>query len=266
VTLSPNAAHLWNEKGNAHLARGEDADAEAAYLHSLSIDPAYDQTYLLLADFYERREMFDKEIALLEQGLEEIPGRAQLYSYMGVAKARSGDMQGAIEANQAVLDLQPNNLGAMRNMAILYRDMGDMESAIQWIEQAIAATPTANLEEVKNQRSLAAQIYQQAGMDNLVRAQYEQLREADPNDVNTLNNLYTLYINEQNWNAAIEVLQSLAALEPANFQHPYALAQILQQIGQPQDALTYANQALGLAPDDQKPAITQLIDSLNTGG
>lgn len=266
VTLSPNAAHLWNEKGNAHLARGEDDQAEEAYLHSLTIDPAYDQTYLLLADFYERREMFDKEIALIEQGLEELPGRAQLYSYLGVAKARSGDEQGAIEANQAVLDLQPGNLGAMRNLAILYRDMGDMDSAIKWIEQAIAITPGNNLEEVKNQRSLAAQIYQQAGMENLVLTQYEAIRQADPNDVNTLNSLYGLYVNAQNWNAAIEVLQKLAELEPTNFQHPYALAQILQQIGQPQDALTYANQALGLAPDDQKPAITQLIDSLNTGG
>src|SRR5690606_39848091 len=41
VTLSPNAAHLWNEKGNAHLARGEDDLAEEAYLHSMEIDNRY---------------------------------------------------------------------------------------------------------------------------------------------------------------------------------------------------------------------------------
>jgi tetratricopeptide (TPR) repeat protein len=265
VTLSPNAAHLWNEKGNAHLARGEDDNAEASYLKSLSIDPLYDQTYLLLADFYERRELFDKGIAVLEQGIENLPGRPQLYSYLGVAKARSGDFQGAIDANLVVLDLQPTNTGAMRNLAILYRDMGDMDSAIEWIERAIGITPTDNVAEVKTQRQLAAQIYQQAGLDDLVLAQYEELRAADPNDISTLNSLYGLYVAAENWDAAIEVVQTMAALEPENYQHPLALAQILQQMGRPQDALTYANQALALAPADQKPVVTQLIDTLDTG-
>jgi tetratricopeptide (TPR) repeat protein len=161
--------------------------------------------------------------------------------------------------------MQPGNLGAMRNLAILYRDMGDMESAIEWTERAIAVTPENNVEEIKTQRNLAAQIYQQAGMDDLVLAQYEQLRQIDPNDPDTLNSLYGLYVAKENWNAAIEVLQNLVTLEPNNYQHPLALAQILQQIGQPQDALTYANQALALAPDDQKASITQLIATLNTG-
>jgi tetratricopeptide (TPR) repeat protein len=265
VTLSPNAAHLWNEKGNAHLSSGDDAAAEAAYLHSLEIDPRFDQTYMLLADFYERREMFDKSIAILEQGLELLPGRAQLQSYMGVAKARSGDYQGAVDANLAVLELQPGNTGAMRNLAILYRDMGDMDKAIEWAETAIATTPESNIEEVKNQRNLAAQIYEQAGLLDLAIVQYEQIRQVDPNDVNALSNLSRLYVTVENWNGAIEVLQSLVAVDPNNFQHPLALAQILQQIGQPENALTYANQALALAPDDQKPSITQLIDTLDTG-
>ena len=59
VTLSPNAAHLWNEKGNAHLARGEAEMAEQTYLHSLAIDPLYDQTYMLLADFYDGQRAYD---------------------------------------------------------------------------------------------------------------------------------------------------------------------------------------------------------------
>jgi Flp pilus assembly protein TadD len=102
-------------------------------------------------------------------------------------------------------------------------------------------------------------------MFDLATVQYEKIREADPNDVNALNNLSRLYVMAQNWDGAIEVLQKLAALEPTNYQHPLALAQILQQIGQPENALTYANQALALAPEDQKAGITQLIDTLNTG-
>ncbi len=265
ITLSPNAAHLWNEKGNAHLARGEDDLAEETYLHSLALDPRFDQTYMLLADFYERRERYADSIAILEQGLELLPDRPQLLSYLGVAKARSGDYAGSIEANRAILEVQPGNLGAMRNMAILYRDMGDLDIALEWAERAVAATPADNLEEMRNQRNLAAQLYEQAGLLEQAIAHFEQLRASAPEDINTLNNLSRLYVATENWNAAIEVLQNLITLQPDNFQHPLTLAQIMQQLGQPENALTFANQALALAPEDQKAAIAQLIDSLSTG-
>ncbi len=266
VTLSPNAAHLWNEKGNAHLARGEDDQAEAAYTYSLSLDPRFDQTYMLLADFYERRQEFDKSITLLNQGIEQLPRNPQLYSYLGVAKARSGDLEGAAEANLNVVELQPGNIGAMRNLAIIYRDMGDAEKALEWLQLAIRFAPATNVAELKDLHQLTAQLYQQVGQNDGAIAEYEAMRALDGTDVDTLNTLYGLYVNAQNWDGAVEVLQALVTLEPENFQHPLALAQIMQQIGRPQDALTYATQALALAPADQQQAITQLIDALNTGG
>ena len=38
VTLSPNAAHLWNERGNAFAADGQNDQALASYEKSLSLD------------------------------------------------------------------------------------------------------------------------------------------------------------------------------------------------------------------------------------
>lgn len=265
VRLSPNAAHLWNEKGNAHLARGEDDEAEAAYLHSLSLDAKYDQTYLLLADFYERRERFGESITLLEQGVQQLPGRVQLLSYLGVAKARTGDLQGAIAANEQVLDLQPGNINAMRNLVVLYRDLGDFDQAIRWIEQALVIAGAAGSDEVQSLRQLAVELYQSAGRVDEAVAQYEQMRQANPDDPNILSALYLLNMARENWDGARAALEALATLEPNNYQHPLALAQLMQQLGRPDDALTYANQALALAPDDQRQAVAQLIASLNGG-
>jgi hypothetical protein len=44
------------------------------------------------------------------------------------------------------------------------------------------------------------------------------------------------------------------------------VAQALHRLGQNQNALTFANQALALAPEEQKPAINELIDSLEQQG
>ena len=265
VTLSPNAAHLWNEKGNAHLSRGEDDLAEAAYLHSLDLDARYEQTYMLLADFYERRERYDEEIAILRQGIVEMSNRAQLYSYLGVALARVNDLPGAAEANLKVIELQPTNVGAMRNLAIIYRDMGETDKAIEYLERALAMTPVDATEELKLLRRLGIELYTLANRPDDVLFQYEQLRAISPDDPDVLRMLYTLYTGRQEWNAAVEVLQKLITLEPADFKHPLALAQVLQQMGRTADALTFANQALALAPDDQKAPITDLINALNTG-
>lgn len=265
VTLSPNAAHLWNEKGNAHLAQGDDAQAEAAYQHSLSLDNRFSQTYMLLADFYERRSLFDQSVTLLEGALEQLPNDPQILSYLGVAYARTNNLPGAIDANLKVVEIQPGNLAALRNLAILYRDTGNYPEAARWIEQAIALMPADNSGEMLTLRQLAAQIYQINGQEDQMLVQYEAMRGLNPNDANTLNTLFNLYSARQNWNAAFEIGQSLAALEPDNYAHPLRIAQLLQQIGQPQDALVYASQALALAPADQQPAINDLITSLGGG-
>ena len=269
VTLSPNAAHLWNEKGNAHLARGEDAEAEAAYRHSLSLDAYFEQSYLLLADFYDRRQQYQNGVDLLEGGIAQMianpPFRptAQMYSFLGVAYARLNNLPKAIEANLKVLELQPTNVTAMRNLALLYRDQEQPAEALQWIEQAVALLTPEQAADIKQLRTVAAQIYQAQGESDQVIAQYEAIRQVVPQDLETLKNLSNLYNAKQDDRMVVEIAQALITLEPTNYQHPLNIAQALQRAGQVDNARQFAEQALQLAPDDQKAAIQQFIAGLS---
>lgn len=269
VTLSPNAAHLWNEKGNAHLARGEDADAEATYRHSLELDAYFEQTYLLLADFYDRRQQYQQGVDLLKDGIAKwldhprFNPTPQMYSFLGVACARLGDLPCAIDANQKVLELQSNNVGAMRNLALLYRDQGQPEAALEWVEKAVALLKPEQVDDIKQLRTLAAQIYQAQGQTEEVITQYEAIRLVAPQDLETLKTLSNLYNAQQDDRMVVEIAQALMALEPTNFQHPLNIAQALQRAGQLDNARQFGEQALQLAPDDQKAAIQQFIAGLS---
>ncbi len=263
VELSPNAAHLWNERGSALLARGDDEEAVQSYLQSLSIDQQYDQTYMLLYDFYERRGDFGRAAAIMEQGVENLPKVAQLYSSLGVAYARLNRLQDSANAFLQVIERQPNNTGAMRNLALLYRDMDDLDSAILWAERSLASVDPANVEDVKLANQLLASLYQSAGEEEKAIQAYERIRALDPQDIETLTVLTNLYLAQQDLPNTVNTLRQLEELEPTNYEHPYAIAQILQQTGQISDAVTYAQKALELAPDDQKAAIQQLIDTAN---
>ena len=61
----------------------------------------------------------------------------------------------------------------------------------------------------------------------------------------------------------MEVNQALMALDGQNYQYPLAAAQALVRMERPQDALVYAQQALALAPEEQKPPIEQLVSQLS---
>ena len=269
VQLSPNAAHLWNEKGNLHLDRGERDLALQTYQHSLALDERYDRTYLLLANFYEREGNHEEIVRLMEQGIEQIKTinrgateNPRLWSYLGVAQFELGNLEEAAAANMEVVRLQPSNTGAMRNLAVIYQDLGRNDEAISWAEQAIAATAPEQTTEIRRLRNLLIELHRAEGNQAGVVAQYEALRQLAPEDVATLSELQALYREQENWSGAVEVLRTLTVMEPTNYVHPLGLAEVLQQAGQPEDARVYAEQALALAPEEQRPEISQLIDSL----
>ncbi|MFZ1752551.1 MAG: tetratricopeptide repeat protein [Caldilineaceae bacterium] len=261
VTLSPHAAHLWNEMGATLTLMGRNDEAEATYLHSLSLDDRFENTYLLLAEFYDRAGETDKLADLLKKGLEQIPGSSQLRSFLGVVLARTGDMEGALETNLGIVEQNPNDLNAVRNLAILYRDMDKPEDSILWAERAVemaGSDPTIALPILR----LLAELYNGQGDSAQVTIQYERMAALAPEDTSVLSTLASLYLQAQRIDDSIRVLQQLTTLDPTNYLYPLQMAQVYAQTGDLTTASTFAQSALELAPDAEKPGIEQFLATL----
>ena len=261
VVLSPNAAHLWNEKGATLTLMGRNDEAEATYLHSLTLDDRFENTYLLLSEFYERTGQADKLADLLERGLEQLPNSTQLRSFLGVVLARTGDMEGALETNLSIVESNPNDLNAIRNLAIIYRDMAQPADSILWAERAVALAGSDTSIAVPLLR-LLVELYSQQGQAEQVTVQYERMAALAPDDTGILSTLASIYLQEQRTDEAISTLQQLTTLEPANYLYPLQIAQIYAQTGDLATAKTFAQSALELAPDTEKPGIEQFIGTL----
>ena len=78
--------------------------------------------------------------------------------------------------------------------------------------------------------------------------------------------LANLYLSKQDLNKAVEMLTALAELEPNNYEHPFAIAQILHQAGRFEEVLRYAEQALALTPETEKQPVSELIALIKGGG
>ena len=277
VTLSPNNVRLWNEKANAHLARGERELAETMYLDNLAKDELYDETYVLLADMYSRRGDNDEVIDLLETGITKLaasPARRirpsqQMYSYLSVAQARAGQLDEAIETNRTILERRPGDIAALRNLAILLRDQGDATGdaiyyaeGLEAINQALGAVNPNRAGDVTDLHRVALEISERLDDTAAMRGHYQAIYETS-GDVNALRNLYNLTLEDADWPAAAAALTELIAAEPGDFRHPLAMAQVLQQLGQPDQALSFAEQALAQAPAEEQAAIGELIAVLS---
>ncbi|MBV7338409.1 O-antigen ligase family protein [Chloroflexi bacterium TSY] len=269
MTLSPNAAHLWNEKGNAHLARQEMEQAEEVYLYSLSLDPLYDQTYLLLADYYDRDDQCEQAIQHLEEGIRALEESKrhrpslQMFTFLGVAMVNCNNLQGAIDANLRVIDRDPNNIGASRNLMILYRDIGDIENSIIWGERTISVTSPDNVQQILQVRQFLVDLYQSTEQTEQIIEQYELMRQVAPTNLGVLSQLYNRYLEQNNLAKIVEVLEALIAADPSNYQYPLDLARRLGEQGEMERARQFAQQALEIAPAEQQSAIRQLITALN---
>jgi len=52
-----------------------------------------------------------------------------------------GRIEDAIDANLKVLELRPNDLSALQNLALLYKKTGDYDNALKFAEKALEVAP-----------------------------------------------------------------------------------------------------------------------------
>jgi tetratricopeptide (TPR) repeat protein len=150
-------------------------------------------------------------------------------------------------------------------LALLERDRGNSQAALQWVDQAIQMLGADRVDDLKQFRQLAAEIHQTLGQTDQVIAQYEAIRQLDPADLVALQNLSNLYMGQNNYAKVVEINQALIGIDPQNYQYPLVAAQAFQSLGQPDSARQFGEQALALAPADQKPAIEQFLAALQGG-
>lgn len=176
VLLSPKNARLWDEWA-AHTMNNLD-DPQAAYQRlqqALAIDPYYDWTYGLIGDYYGRfiskdpntsaeekeqaliqaAEYYTKALSLAEP--ENISlSYGYLVSYAGV-ETQLGNLQQSILAYERAVQLWQDNPDRWRieaALAQLYAQVGDLRTALQYAQSALAITPQeqrASVEELVRQ-------------------------------------------------------------------------------------------------------------------
>jgi tetratricopeptide (TPR) repeat protein len=176
----------------------------------------------------------------------------------GIAREDAGDLEGAIEIDQKILQLDPRNIYAMTAIAGLFGKLGEFEREMAWAQKAIAIDPQFDLAYINKGNALAglkkfneaADAYKKAirinpqnplgvyslgvigeGQGNFKKAIefYRQSIQIDPMFENGYFNLAAMHANLKQFDEAIAALKKLIELNPQAEDAKAMLRQIEQE-------------------------------------
>jgi tetratricopeptide (TPR) repeat protein len=141
LSLSPNSAALYNEWAAVYLDGGQYARAEELLAESLAIDSQFGQTYMVLGDSALVRLDYAAAITHYRQAVEIDRTLTAAWGRLAYAYYQTGNLPQAIEAGLALLEVAPEDFETLKNLAVIYREMGQADLAAQYAGRALAVAP-----------------------------------------------------------------------------------------------------------------------------
>ncbi|MBM4329737.1 MAG: tetratricopeptide repeat protein [Deltaproteobacteria bacterium] len=168
LTIRPQDVETLLILGNIHVELGKFDEAKAHYLKVLEIEPANELALKMQEALKERQQEARVD---LRQAYED----AQ-------SLIKSGNLDGAINQLEKLIQLNPDNALAHNDLGYLYYAKGKKEKALAHYEKAVELDPE-NITALKN---LADFYYVEFGRTGDALKIYHGILEKNPNDVETL--------------------------------------------------------------------------------
>ena len=139
--LAADEHHFLNQ-GRSLEAKGQVADAVAAYERALAINPRMASAHANLVGAYGRLGDASKAEAHYEAALSIDPGIEELHNNWGVLQASKRDAEAAAAAFRRALEVNPQSAKAHANLGVALTELGQGAEAARHFRQAVASDPT----------------------------------------------------------------------------------------------------------------------------
>ena len=195
-----------------------------------------------LATAYCELKQFDKAIALLSKAILETPKQATLLTARGSVHRARGDLSNAELDYEVALALAPNSVAAVNNLAVIKRDQGKYQEAIDLFTRALEIDSSRS--EIYYNRGNA---YSDLRLYKEALADYKLSTEKGSNPA--YYNNYANALKEVNPREAIKAYTQAIKLNPSSARPYRNRATVHRDLFQYADALNDYQRAYDLEPD-----------------
>ena len=175
VTLKPDFADAWCNRGAARLDSGDPGRALDDFDAAIRLKPGYLHALDNRGVALVALGRLDDALRAYDEAIRLDPLFADAYYNRGNARGQKGDAAGAIEDYTKVVQINPDYASAYVNRGSVYYTRGDLDLAIGDFDSAIAADPGLALA-----FSNRASAYQLKGDNRRALADVTRALELDP--------------------------------------------------------------------------------------
>ena len=243
IADDPNNLDVLEARAALYLSRQNLAYAQADIQAVLEMDSNRTKALEVLGDLgfaqNQTRTSRDAWQKCMKLDPEYVPCRLKMAQLFHVVT----EFEKSAELVDRVLELEPKNPEAHFLKGLLMRDaIGDTLRALEWFQKAIDIAP-----DYAEALDMSGVLYSAMG-NPLALGYFNRLIELDPKNRVSFYNRGMFYLNQQNWNGALEDFSTCTQLDAADIESFFNLGYIHLQLQMPAEARAYFNQALEIQP------------------
>ncbi len=196
--------------------------AYAMFLRAVELNPNHVEALIHLGRLYAMSGAPEKAIETADKVLVQRPGDPAAMVLKGLAKARMGNKQDALQDVKAAVDVDSDNIDAVSLLSALYADLGDMDKAIAMAKKGIEDHP-------KNIgiHLLLARMYEKGGNTQGTVDLLKKMIDLQPENQTNRNRLAAYYLAKGKKAEAEKVLRDAIAANPDSADAKLALIEYL---------------------------------------
>jgi tetratricopeptide (TPR) repeat protein len=208
LKLSPNSVETLYLIAQIYSDRGKDLDALELLVKAHRLARENTDIIFLMARLSMKQSFFEDAIPLLEEGLKIAPDRAKLLAALGECYFMAGKVDEAKDTFLKLIQVDPS-ARSYAFMALCYRNQGQFEEAVKYLEQGLKADPH-DVSCLYNLGYIASRQGQYGPAEKWLK----QALEVDPNYAEALLELANLKMHQKKFEEAVPLLRKCAQLDP----------------------------------------------------
>ena len=131
VTLNPELAEAYNNRGNVYRSKGKFDAAIQDYNTAIALNPELAEVYNNLGAAYGKKGELDTALQNYNTAIALNPELADTYSNRGYIYIEIGNLEKAIQDYNKAIELNPNDAETYNNRGAAYYRKGELDRAIQ---------------------------------------------------------------------------------------------------------------------------------------
>lgn len=157
IEIYPRFLNAAFDKGRLLESMGKFDEALEAYLVATKIDTNFKTPYFSMGVIYQNRKKDAEAAACYEKFLQSYPQQMQAYANLSFAYFRLQQYDRSIATNRRAMAINPTAFDPVVNIAITYKQIGQLDSALLYYEKARPLKPDYpgidnTIMELKNRR------------------------------------------------------------------------------------------------------------------